>query len=326
MVNLSKAIVFDMDETLGHFYGIGLLLEGIERLLHKKLSKLEIFNIFDLYNDIFRPKILEMLRIINKLKTKHKVKTILYTNNMGPREWTIAIKEYIEYKLKFKIFDKIISAWKVGGEIIEKCRTGYGKKYIDLLNCANLTRDTKILFFDDQSHHAMFDLKVDYHVVPPYYSFSSPIKIVETFIKSNLTIIKKLNKTGHNKKFIKEFLKGIIRSGFYEIRTDMYKNKFTKEYYNKYSTNMLKYIKLFILDKTTAMVSRLDSPFTRKTDKRPLKGTLTSNKTTRTYKLSLRKTKRRKLKIRKQNKKIKKKKVTKKRNKKTHNKRKLKLK
>ena len=93
---------------------------------------------------------------------------------------------------------------------------------------------------------------------------------------------------------------------------------------------MLKYIKLFILDKTTAMVSRLDSPFTRKTDKRPLKGTLTSNKTTRTYKLSLRrrkrrKTKRRKIKIRKQNKKIKKK-VTKKRNKKTHNKRKLKLK
>ena len=38
------------------------------------------------------------------------------------------LKHYIEKKLNYKLFDKLITAWKVGGKIYyEKCRSGHDK-------------------------------------------------------------------------------------------------------------------------------------------------------------------------------------------------------
>ena len=44
------------------------------------------------------------------------LKVMIYTNNNGPKSWTYDIKHYIEKKLNYKLFDKIITAWKVNGK------------------------------------------------------------------------------------------------------------------------------------------------------------------------------------------------------------------
>ena len=69
---------------------------------------------------------------------------------MGPRSWVLSIKRYLELKLNYKLFDRVISAYKVGGVQIEKKRTSHDKTYKDLLAAANLPKNTKVLFFDDQ--------------------------------------------------------------------------------------------------------------------------------------------------------------------------------
>ena len=67
---------------------------------------------------------------------------MIYTNNNGPKSWTYDIKHYIEKKLNYKLFDKIITAWKVNGKIYEKCRSGHEKSYKDLKkNAQNLLKN-----------------------------------------------------------------------------------------------------------------------------------------------------------------------------------------
>ena len=44
---------------------------------------------------------LDTLETISKIKKRNKcVKVIIYTNNMGPRSWTLVIKRYLERKDK----------------------------------------------------------------------------------------------------------------------------------------------------------------------------------------------------------------------------------
>ena len=71
---------------------------------------------------------------------------MIYTNNNGPKSWTYDIKHYIEKKLNYKLFDKIITAWKVNGKIYEKCRSGHEKSYKDLKNVPNSSKNRQNLF------------------------------------------------------------------------------------------------------------------------------------------------------------------------------------
>ena len=41
---------------------------------------------------------------------------MIYTNNQGPKEWTQMIKHYIETRLEYNLFDKIIGAFKIKGK------------------------------------------------------------------------------------------------------------------------------------------------------------------------------------------------------------------
>ena len=58
---------------------------------------------------------------IKKLKKNGKInRVIIYTNNMAPRAWVLGVKTYFELKMNYKLFDRVISAYKVRGKQIEK--------------------------------------------------------------------------------------------------------------------------------------------------------------------------------------------------------------
>ena len=143
-----KVIAFDLDETLGYFGQLGEFIDVLEFFIKKTLSRKTIYSLFEIYPNVFRKNIWSLFSYIKKLKEKKIIhKVIIYTNNMAPRSWVLGVKKYLELKINYPLFDRVISAWKVDGKIIERKRTSHGKTYDDLLRCAHLSRNTKVLFF-----------------------------------------------------------------------------------------------------------------------------------------------------------------------------------
>ena len=85
---------------------------------------------------MFRPDIFKIFEYLKDSKKHRYVKVLIYTNNMGPKNWVHHIRKYIEHKLNYKLFDRTIAAWKVGKLVYEKCRTSHGKNVPDLINCS----------------------------------------------------------------------------------------------------------------------------------------------------------------------------------------------
>merc|ERR1712010_124574 len=131
VMNQLKFAVFDLDETLGHFTELGIFWDSLKQVFKKKLTQQHFNKLCGLFPEFFRPGIFSILSfLIHKKSQSKKVKLIIYTNNQAPKEWTLKIKTYIEYKLNQKhIFDQIICAFKVRGERIEMCRTTHSKTY-----------------------------------------------------------------------------------------------------------------------------------------------------------------------------------------------------
>ena len=147
-------IVFDLDQTIGYFTQFAIFMEGLESYIKRKLKREELFKLFDLYPQVFRPKMMELFKYLERMKKNNKwLKVMIYTNNNGPKSWTYDIKHYIEKKINYKLFDKVITAWKVNGKIYEKCRSGHEKSYKDLKKCAKfIKKQDKVYFLDDQPH------------------------------------------------------------------------------------------------------------------------------------------------------------------------------
>ena len=165
-----KIVVFDLDETLGCFVELFIFISAIEAELNKNLSSTEFYNLLDVFPVFVRPKIFTILKYLKEKKEKNnKIQVMIYTNNQGPRSWTIQIKDYFENKLNYKLFDKVICAFKVKGKQIEMCRTTHNKTITDFLRCTQMPKDTKICFLDDQYHEEMKSENVYYINVKPYY-------------------------------------------------------------------------------------------------------------------------------------------------------------
>ena len=82
------------------------------------------------------------------------------------------ISKYFDLKLKTKLFDNIVAAFKVGGKRVELGRTSHDKSVKDLVNCTKIPVDTKICFLDDQYHPYMKHNNVYYINIKPYvYEF-----------------------------------------------------------------------------------------------------------------------------------------------------------
>ena len=181
-----KVIVFDLDETLGHFVELGIFCDVLEEYNNKKLTSKEFYEIMDIFQEFLRPNILKILSYLKTKKQKGQCdKVLIYTNNQGPKEWTQKIKGFFEKKIKYNLFDQVIAAYKVNGTIIESNRTTHDKTARDLFNCANLHETTQICFLDDLYHPLMEHDNIYYINVKPYTNYIPFNEMAEKYYKYN---------------------------------------------------------------------------------------------------------------------------------------------
>lgn len=231
-------IVFDMDETLGYFVQFGIFWDALQEYFNNSLTDNDFFQVLDKCPQILRPNILSILKYIKKKKEKGELSHVyIYTNNQGPKSWVISIKKYLEYKLSYKLFDKVIAAYKVHNQVVDKCRTTHHKTISDLLKCTKLSSNVKICFIDDQHHPLMESNNTTYINVKPY-KYDIPYK---TLIKRFLST--KLGKNIKNDKvYFTEFIEYFVSQYDYQV---IYKNKSELRMDNIASKRMMYFIQDF---------------------------------------------------------------------------------
>ena len=172
--NPLKIVVFDLDETLGSFVEISMFWEALENYYGHNLIDERFFEVLDTFPEFLRPKILVILDYLKDKKNKKTCDQIMiYTNNQGPKSWVKMISNYLNKKINYKLFDKIIAAFKVKGKIIEVGRTSHNKSVEDLVRCTKIPINTEICFIDDQKHPLMAQDNV-YYINVKAYDFSMP--------------------------------------------------------------------------------------------------------------------------------------------------------
>lgn len=171
-----KIVVFDLDETLGSFFEVGIFWSSLENYYGHNLFKEKLFEVLDLFQEFLRPNIFKILEFI-KLQKENNLcdHVMIYTNNQGPKSWVKMIGDYFNTKLEYELFDKIIAAFKINNKIIEMCRTSHDKSVTDLIRCTKIPPNTEICFIDDQFHSLMVDDNVYYINVKPY-TFTMPFE------------------------------------------------------------------------------------------------------------------------------------------------------
>lgn len=168
-----KIVVFDLDETLGYFTQLGILWDSLKEYSLQNdeiLTQYNFNSILDNCQEFLRPDIIEILSYLKKKKkSKSCNKIMIYTNNTGNRDWCEKIINYFHFKLNYKLFDQIIAAFKINGNIIELCRTTNEKTHNDLLKCTKIPYNSEICFLDDKYHSKMNTKQIYYIQLKPYY-------------------------------------------------------------------------------------------------------------------------------------------------------------
>jgi hypothetical protein len=184
-----KIVVFDMDETLGYFVQFGMFWDSLNTYIKSKnikytMSSGDFNDILDLYPEFIRPNIISVLNYLKHKKiNKECEKVMIYTNNQGPKGWVNRIIEYFEFKLKYKLIDHIIGAFKINGEQFELNRTSHNKTYDDFVVCSKVPTNAQICFIDDVYHPEMSTDNVYYIKVLPYTHDLQFKYMINTFIK-----------------------------------------------------------------------------------------------------------------------------------------------
>jgi len=182
-----KIVVFDLDETLGYFTEYGIFWDCLSNYINTKnkdaLTQKDFNEILDLFPEFLRPNIINILIYLKSKKhSKCCHKMLIYTNNQGPKEWAKHIVSYFENKIKSKLFNQIISAFKVNGKLVEICRTTHNKTHHDLMKCTRIPENADICFLDDTYYPDMVNDNIYYINVKPYYydlKFEDMITIFE---------------------------------------------------------------------------------------------------------------------------------------------------
>jgi hypothetical protein len=188
-----KIVAFDLDETLGCFVQFGIfwdILTGYMKIDNSSIKpNQDVFNEFlDLYPEFLRPNILNILEYLKIQKQKGVCDAVfIFTNNQGPPSWAEHIRNYLEEKIKYTLFDKVIGAYEVDGIVREKCRTSHDKSYRDLLRCANIRLPTEVCFIDDLLHRGMVNPYVDYVKINPYVFHLPNALIAERALNSHFS-------------------------------------------------------------------------------------------------------------------------------------------
>jgi len=150
----------------------------------------------DLFPEFLRTNIFKILKYVKKKKISGACDYVMiYTNNNGPNYWANIIKSYIHKKLNYELFDQIIRAFKVNGQIVEVCRTSHSKSYKDFLSCTKLPSNTQMCFVDDQHHPEMEHDNVWYIYVQPYTYNLKYDEIIGKYFKENVELFNQFNKS-----------------------------------------------------------------------------------------------------------------------------------
>ena len=201
-----KIVVFDVDETLGYFTQLGIFWDALnvyyknankinggdnnqgddENILKSQQTQQDLFNtLIDIYPEFLRVNILAILNYLKRKKEKKKCKHIMiYTNNHASKDWINLIINYFHERINYKLFDRVIRAFKVNGKIIEMCRSTNEKTTGDLFNCTKIPRNSQICFLDDVYYSNMVDDNVYYIKLKPY-TYNLPFQqMIQRFIVS----------------------------------------------------------------------------------------------------------------------------------------------
>ena len=178
---------------------------------------------------------------------------MIYTNNNGPNEWANLIKNYLNYKVNYKLFDNIIRAFKINGKKIELCRSSYGKSYRDFINCTKLPSNTKVCFLDDIYHDEMVNDNVFYIKIEPYHHNEDYMKMCDFFYKKHNELFKNLlisdykkyiynNTSNHNlhninKSKLQKNIEYLLTSEILKMINDFFKDIQKKETYKNKNYN-----------------------------------------------------------------------------------------
>jgi len=195
-LNKSKIVVFDMDETMGYFVELGIFWDSLNNYikLHHLENKTTLaqddFNsILELFPEFLRPNIFTIFNFLKQKKINKQCQGVMiYTNNQGPKEWVYYIKNYFESKINYKIFNHIISAFKINGKRIEFCRSSHDKSMKDLIKCTKLPKDAEICYLDDTYYPQMNYENVYYIKVKPYTHDLDFDTMIQRFINSNIQL------------------------------------------------------------------------------------------------------------------------------------------
>ena len=205
-----KIVVFDLDETLGYFMELGMFWDAlnayiIEQQINQPINQALFNKVLDMFPEFLRPNILDILNYINKKKlTNHCNKLMIYTNNQGSTEWVNYITKYFEEKINYKIFDQIISAFKIKGKRVELCRTTHSKTHSDLIKCTKIPKNTQICFLDDLFHPNMKNENVYYINLKPYTHDLDFNEMVTRLLNSDILDIEEPT---YCRKFMLNFMK-----------------------------------------------------------------------------------------------------------------------
>ena len=195
-------VVFDLDETLGHFEDLSIFWDLINQVVGKHTER-DFIDILDLNKNLIRPGILKVLNYVKEKRNKHQcAKVVLYTNNNGPLKWVNLILKYFEKKCGIK-FDKIIGGYQVNNIRNGGCRTSYLKSEKDLLRCSNMPDGTQICFIDDKNHMYMQSNNIYNITVEPYVYVISYKEMASKYYDKFKKRLKKYTKT--------EFINNILR-------------------------------------------------------------------------------------------------------------------
>lgn len=166
----NKIIVFDLDQTLGFFDQIVYIINQ---------TRLESYApLFELFPEIFRPQLFELLHSLALLKKNNRLKGIvLYSNNRND-EFVHQVINFIHVKLGCSLFEPVITYHSVE-------RTTREKSYQDLFSCIKVGNTHLFCFIDDKYHERMKHVDI-------YYIHCEAYHYVLDEFEVNLRINKKI--------------------------------------------------------------------------------------------------------------------------------------
>ncbi len=163
-------IVFDLDQTLGFFDQMVYIINQTRAEIYAPL--------FELFPEIFRPQLFELLHSLPLLKKNKRVNGIvLYSNNRN-EDFVKQLIQYIHSKLGCSLFEPVLTYHSPE-------RTTREKSYHDLFACIKDGNTHLFCFIDDKYHERMNHVDI-YYIRSEAYQYILEEKEVNTRIQKTI--------------------------------------------------------------------------------------------------------------------------------------------